>query len=179
MSDTRHQQHDTLPPTDDATTSAAPGAASCASDGAQPPSVTTNGRRIEEEIAQLVFELGARFRAHVGALLAQLDLTVPQAWLLLSLDGPLSMGEVASRVRADPSTVTWIVDRLEARGLLERRPHPTDRRIKQLVLTPEGVLVREQLHAVFADVPGLSALSPSQLQALSDLLRQAVGGCGR
>lgn len=125
----------------------------------------------------MVFGLGQRFRAHVGALLTQLDLTLPQAWLLMNLDGPVPMGEVANRVRADPSTITWLVDRLEARGLLERRPHPSDRRVKHLVLTPQGERLRERLHAVFADVPGLSALSPTQLQALRDLLRQAVGGC--
>lgn len=135
------------------------------------------GSRVEEEIAQSVFELAGRFRSRVGGLLAQLDLTVPQAWLLLSLDQPLAMGEVASRVRADPSTVTWLVDRLEARGLLERRPHPRDRRVKHLVLTAEGIQVRARLHAVFADVPGLGALSPMELQTLRDLLRRAIGGC--
>ncbi len=155
-------------------------ASACAARGSgatQPPVGAIGDRHIEEEIAQLVFALAGRFKARVGVLLAQLDLTVPQAWLLLSLDAPLSMGEVAARVRTDPSTVTWIADRLEARGLLERCAHPSDRRVKQLVLTPQGAQVRERLHAVFADVPGLSALSAAELQALRDLLRRAIGSC--
>jgi DNA-binding MarR family transcriptional regulator len=181
MDETR-QQLQPFPSTPDRATRAgqAVGASSCpsrSSVGTQLPVAATGDRRIEEEIAQLVFALSGRFKARVGALLAQFDLTVPQAWLLLSLDGPLSMGEVAARLCADPSTVTWIADRLEARSLLERRPHPTDRRVKQLVLTPQGTIVRERLHAVLADVPGLSALSATELQALRDLLRRAVGGC--
>jgi DNA-binding MarR family transcriptional regulator len=182
----RHNPRDRLPPADETPhdASQASGSQSCPSAGAHGAAGETRsaggpigGQRIEEEIAHLVFELAGRSKARVGTLLTQLDLTVPQAWLLLSLDRPLSMGEVASRVRADPSTVTWLVDRLEARGLLERRPHAGDRRVKQLVLTAEGGRVREHLHSVFADVPGLSALSPVQLQTLHDLLRRAVGGC--
>lgn len=143
----------------------------------QLPAGQIGDRQLEEEIAQLVFALAGRFRSRVGILLTQLDLTVPQAWLLLSLDQPRAMGEVANRVRSDPSTVTWLVDRLEARGLLTRCSQSSDRRVKRLVLTPEGERMREHLHAVFADVPGLAALSPVQLQTLHDLLRRAVGGC--
>jgi DNA-binding MarR family transcriptional regulator len=48
------------------------------------------------------------------------------------------MGSLAEEWKCDASTATWIVDRLEAKGLVQRRPHPTDRRVKLVVLTPRG-----------------------------------------
>src|SRR5216683_4319139 len=49
-----------------------------------------------------------------------------------------TMGSLAEEWKCDASTGTWIVDRLEAKGLVERRPHATDRRVKLVVLTPRG-----------------------------------------
>ncbi len=49
-----------------------------------------------------------------------------------------TMGSLAEEWKCDASTATWIVDRLEAKGLVERRPHATDRRVKLVVLTPRG-----------------------------------------
>lgn len=49
-----------------------------------------------------------------------------------------TMGSLADEWKCDASTATWIVDRLEAKGLVERRPHATDRRVKLVVLTPRG-----------------------------------------
>jgi DNA-binding MarR family transcriptional regulator len=50
-----------------------------------------------------------------------------------------TMRTLAADLDCDASTVTWIVDRLEAKGLAERRGHPTDRRVKHVVLTPKGI----------------------------------------
>jgi len=59
---------------------------------------------------------------------------------LLSLDGegPKPMRSVAEACHCDASNATWLVDRLEERGLVERRTPPEDRRIKTVVLTPAG-----------------------------------------
>jgi DNA-binding MarR family transcriptional regulator len=48
------------------------------------------------------------------------------------------MRALAREWRCDASTATWIVDRLEGKGLAERRAHATDRRVKLVVLTPRG-----------------------------------------
>jgi MarR family transcriptional regulator, organic hydroperoxide resistance regulator len=50
-----------------------------------------------------------------------------------------TMGSLADEWKCDASTATWIVDRLEAKGLAERRPHATDRRVKLVALTPFGL----------------------------------------
>ena len=61
---------------------------------------------------------------------------------LLEPDRPWPMGRLASTLSCDASNVTGLVDRLEARGLVRRRPSPADRRVKELELTPEGTRVR-------------------------------------
>lgn len=50
-----------------------------------------------------------------------------------------TMGSLAEEWKCDASTATWIVDRLEAKDLAERRPHATDRRVKLVALTPLGL----------------------------------------
>jgi DNA-binding MarR family transcriptional regulator len=84
---------------------------------------------------------------------------------------PEPMRALADRWGTDASTMTWLVDRLEMRGFVERRGHATDRRIKVVLLTEEGRRVRagliERLYrppAAFAD------LSPAELRALRKLV---------
>jgi len=86
---------------------------------------------------QVAFE---RVHAHFAAAVAELDLAPVQAKALheLDVDPPISMRELAERLKSDPSNVTGLIDRLEARGLVERRADPNDRRIKGLALTPAG-----------------------------------------
>ena len=53
-------------------------------------------------------------------------------------DGGLRMSELAETWGFDASYVTALADGLQERGLAERQPHPTDRRVKTIVLTAEG-----------------------------------------
>src|ERR1700716_1347401 len=55
-----------------------------------------------------------------------------------------TMGSLADEWQCDASTATWIVDRLAAKGLAERRPHPTDRRGRGGVPPPPGGRTREK-----------------------------------
>ena len=65
----------------------------------------------------------------------ELDLSPPQMAALRFLRDGKPMGELAEVMHCDNSNVTGIVDRLEQRGLVERRPAEHDRRVKLLVLT--------------------------------------------
>src|SRR5690349_1275709 len=91
-------------------------------------------------------------------------LTATQGTALLRLGhGPYIMRELAESMGCDPSTVTGLADRLEARGLLARRPAPGDRRVTVLTLTPEGTAVRERLLRTLAPPPALlAALRPEE-----------------
>ena len=59
----------------------------------------------------------------------------PVAMALKHLDEPTPMGRIADVLCCDGSTVTWIVDRLEERGLVERRSDPRDRRVRLVATT--------------------------------------------
>jgi DNA-binding MarR family transcriptional regulator len=79
---------------------------------------------------------------------------VPPHWIALqALEEPMPMGELAKVLVCDSSNVTWITDRLEDRGLVERRAAPHDRRVKLLVLTPEGRRVRQEIQARLSEPP--------------------------
>lgn len=101
----------------------------------------------------------------------------PQQAIALSIlqpDEPLKLSDLATKLRCDNSNVTGIADRLEAAGLAERRPHPTDRRVKTLQLTERGESVRK-LHRerVGTAPPGIAALSDDDAAALVAILQRA------
>ena len=71
------------------------------------------------------------------------------------------MGRLARGLGCDASNVTGIVDRLEARGLIERRPGAGDRRVKVLVVTVTGERLRATMLARMAEPPAeFARLSP-------------------
>ncbi|NEY31178.1 MarR family transcriptional regulator [Streptomyces sp. PRKS01-65] len=128
------------------------------------------------EVVELIGEAVARFHADYEEAAAQHALTGAQARLLslLSLE-PLPMRRLAQRLRCEPSNVTGIVDRLELRGLVERRPDPTDRRVKVAAATDEGRRVARDLRDSlrFAREP-LAGLSEAERLALRDALRRML-----
>ena len=65
--------------------------------------------------------------------------TPPDLLAMFKLEGGLAMKELAQRMGCDASFVTAIADNLEKRGFVRREPGQRDRRIKNLVLTPEGI----------------------------------------
>jgi DNA-binding MarR family transcriptional regulator len=128
----------------------------------------------QEDIARLVLDLSRSLASHYEAKLAELHLTIPQAMLLRQLGDALPMNEAAGKLHCDPSNVTGIVDRLEARGLIERRPVPTDRRVKQLALTPAGRRLRQRAEAILSTAPGVSDLPAGDQAALLALLTRSL-----
>jgi DNA-binding MarR family transcriptional regulator len=85
----------------------------------------------------------------------------------LNADDGRPMGELANALVCDASNATWLVDRLEERGLVERRPHPGDRRVKTVVLTPEGVKTKQLLVERLLTPPeDLVALDRAELDEL-------------
>jgi DNA-binding MarR family transcriptional regulator len=138
---------------------------------------TTRDTTAAREAQQLFLEIWMAERAQRGAVLAELGLTFAQAHALrlLEPERPLPMSKLAKHLFCDASNVTGIADRLEARGLIERRAAEGDRRVKGLALTPEGVAMRKQVLDVIAEPPpAIAGLSPADQRALRDILRRAV-----
>lgn len=128
----------------------------------------------EREVCGLVTELAQQISVHVRERAATLGLTAAQAIALRELNGPLTMRELAVRMSCEPSNATFVVDKLENQGLIERRPHPTDRRARQLVLTGKGTGLRQRLMEVLTRDSPLAGLTTGQQAALQDLLKQAL-----
>jgi len=129
------------------------------------------------EVVDLIGTVVARYHEEYEGAAAEHALTGAQARLLslLSLE-PLPMRRLANKLKCEPSNVTGIVDRLEARGLVERLPDPKDRRVKLAAATQEGRRVARSLRDSldFAREP-LAGLSEEERLSLRDLLLRMVG----
>jgi MarR family transcriptional regulator, organic hydroperoxide resistance regulator len=98
---------------------------------------------------------------------------------LLKLEAPMTMKELGLKMGCDPSFVTSVADALEKHGLARREPSQRDRRSKNLVLTPEGVKVREQVCAqLAARAPWCTTLDTSERRCLLTLMRKMVKSRG-
>lgn len=129
------------------------------------------------EAWQLLVRFFFTQRSSLPNLAAELDLSPAQCHVLhlIEPDRPLPMGRLAQTLACDASNVTGLVDRLESRGLLRRRPSETDRRVKVLQLTPSGFRVRalliERMTSPPATIQRLSAREQRELvRILSRLL---------
>ena len=128
-------------------------------------------------LVQAVLGLSERMRRHYAARVEEFALTPPQAHLLRELaPGPRPMGELAGRLACDASNVTGLTDRLEARGLVERRAAPGDRRVKVLALTDEGERVQRALwERLMAESPVTAGLDRADQRVLLGLLQHVAG----
>ncbi|MDL4818385.1 MarR family winged helix-turn-helix transcriptional regulator [Actinomadura opuntiae] len=127
----------------------------------------------ERQLCGLVNGLSRQIEEHVRERAATLGLTGPQATALRELTGPMTMRDLADRMSCEPSNATFVIDKLEKRGLVERRPHPLDRRAKQLVLTPEGTALRERLLELLTKDSPLAGLNQDEQDTLQGLLLRA------
>ena len=111
------------------------------------------------------------------ALASQFDLS-PMGIKTLYLLEPgveVPMSRVAEQCGCDASNITGIVDRMESRGLIERRDSPRDRRVKLIALTDEGAEVKAQvLDRLYEPPAAIAALSIEDQRALRDIMRRAT-----
>jgi DNA-binding MarR family transcriptional regulator len=131
------------------------------------------GRQTKDQVASDVWTtlIGFFFayrEAHLGAV-HELGLTPGdmKAFMILQPDEPKSMGALAEQWACDASNATWMVDRLEERGFVERRAREGDRRVKTVVLTPAGEKMKAQLIERLCEPPAdLLDLERADLEAL-------------
>jgi DNA-binding MarR family transcriptional regulator len=129
------------------------------------------------EAWELLFDLLMRQRTRLPQVAAEFELSEPQCHVLRLLEpgAGVPMRRLVERLGCDASNVTGIVDRLEARGLVERTACPHDRRIRLVRLTPRGGEIRARIVARMAEPPEPIAELPAEdLAALSAILRRAL-----
>jgi DNA-binding MarR family transcriptional regulator len=116
-------------------------------------------------------------RANLPPLAAELELSPAQCHVLhlIEPERPIPMGQLAETLSCDKSNVTGLVDRLESRGLVRRRPSAGDRRVKVLVLTPTGSRLRALLlDRMTAQPAALERLSLREQRALVRILTRLL-----
>ena len=116
-------------------------------------------------------------RPRLGQIAQEFDLAPMQlqALKLLEPGREAPMSALAESLSCDASNVTGIVDRLEGRGLIERRGAPHDRRVKILALTGEGERMRQALLSRMSEPPPeIARLSRSDQRTLRDALRKTL-----
>jgi DNA-binding MarR family transcriptional regulator len=134
-----------------------------------------------KETACEAWELLLRFffsqRAGLPGMAAEFELSPAQCHVLHLIEPgrPIAMGELADTLACDKSNVTGLVDRLESRGLIRRKPSNEDRRLKVLDLTPAGARLRAVVLERMGKPPdSLARLSAEEQRALVKILKHLL-----
>jgi DNA-binding MarR family transcriptional regulator len=129
-------------------------------------------QRLINEIEDVFQGLAWRNQHQLAVLLGRHGLTIPQfvALAVLQRFGPeMTMREIGEMIQAPPSSMTSIVDRHEQRGLIQRRPHPTDRRATLARITDAGLelltVINDERHQAL-----VNALDDVPMEDLSHFL---------
>lgn len=127
-------------------------------------------------LAALAVRLVDRVKQAIRDTGEEMGLTVPQLDLLRQLGvlGPTPMSRLAGTLNCDASNITGLVDKLESRGLLERRADPGDRRVRVLALTGTGRQATRQAWVSLSRHCPFDNLSPEERDRLEELLERAL-----
>jgi DNA-binding MarR family transcriptional regulator len=131
--------------------------------------------QLDTEILAAVMDLVGRIMA-AGESMAQ-RLGVPTFFIkaLHMLERPMAMKDLGKRMHCDPSFVTTVADLLEKRGLASREPRPGDRRVRNLVLTSDGLNLKRQIEReMAARMPWSRSLSQDECEQLLMLIRKML-----
>jgi DNA-binding MarR family transcriptional regulator len=129
------------------------------------------------EAWELLFDLLMRQRTRLPQVAAEFELSGPQCHVLRLMEpgAGVPMRRLVQRLGCDASNVTGIIDRLEARGLVERKACPHDRRVRMVRLTPRGADMRARIVARMAEPPEpIAALPADDLATLCAILRRML-----
>ena len=130
-----------------------------------------------DQLVEQAYTFSAAIGRWSATILAELELTEALGdvlWQLGAVGEAVPMRDLADRLQCDPSNVTFLADRLEERGLIERRPDLSDRRVKLLALTTAGLAVRTRIVQAAATRSPRARLSPADQQRLCRLLDKCL-----
>ena len=101
---------------------------------------TDNDQALALKLWVVLSRAQVAIEAHAAAHAARHGLTLTEFGIMEALfhRGPMLLGEVQRRILVSSGGITYLVDRLERKGLVERRECPEDRRARYAALTPKG-----------------------------------------
>ena len=127
----------------------------------------------------LVHDVARLMRTTYDRKMRQLGLTRSQWWVMTHLyfNEGISQTELSSILDIERATLGRLLDRLEAKGWLERRPHPKDRRVKRVFLTGEVELLMQTMRSMAVEVRGqaLAGITVQEQEQLLSLLAKVKG----
>jgi DNA-binding MarR family transcriptional regulator len=134
---------------------------------------------VTEFVGQLFFRLWRATHTHAAELLGSVGLT-PALFALLNVIGAREgaiQQELGSALGIDRSTMVSLIDQLEGAGLATRRPSATDRRAREIAITPKGRRLLERARGLVSEVDDtvLAGLTEEERHELLALLRRALG----
>lgn len=133
---------------------------------------TRHGLELSEQLCFSLYTAQRLVTAAYRPILDALGLTYPQyvAMLVLWESSPITMGELGERLGLDYGTVTPLVKRLEAAGLVTREKRPEDQRSVRLRLTDAGTELRGRAEGVPDTIAEVMALQTEEFTILKDSL---------
>lgn len=136
------------------------------------------GDKAPSSLAFLLSQVGIFAAQRFAERIAAIDLQPPLFRILNVVDAAegLSQHAIGKAIQVPPSRMVALVDELEQRGLVQRHPHPSDRRIRALHLTPAGrkVLARGRKIAAEHEADLARGLDAADRKRLVSLLQQIV-----
>ncbi len=144
-----------------------------------PVSPALTDEQLNQQISEMFSEI-IKYAHDLGQNIAtEFGLTGSDAMALFKLDAPMTMKELGQRMGCVPSFITTIAVALEYHGLARRVPSLRDRRSKNIVLTPEGVTVRDRVcQELMARAPWCTALDTGERRCLLGLMRKMLKSRG-
>lgn len=142
------------------------------------PSYSPADPPVSEFAGQLFFRLWRAFHTQTAAALESIGITTALFSVLnflLVRDAAIQQ-EIGTAIGIDASTMVALIDELERAGLAKRRPHPQDRRAREVVITPKGRRTVERGRALAREVEDaiLQGLPSDERSKLMELLRKAL-----
>ncbi len=151
---------------------------------AGPPAAKDAGPDLLALDRQVCFALAVASRTVISLyrpLLEPMGLTHPQYLVMLALweAEPLRVNELADRLSLEPATLSPLLKRLEAGGLVTRRRDPNDERAVSVALTPAGRRLRRKAERIPPAVVARLGIEISELEDLRDRLTTVIEAARR
>lgn len=135
------------------------------------------GSQLDQKVFDAMAEFLGRLFQQGDALSKEFGIPMFCVKALHRLGIPITMKELGEQMHVDRSFVTMIADSLEERGLARREPHPSDRRIKNLVLTEQGIALKQRVEAaLLAQMPWSDTLDLTEKASLLELIHKMNAG---
>ena len=128
---------------------------------------------------QVCFALAVASRKVIGAyrpILEPMGLTHPQYLVMLALweRNPRTLADLGAALALEPATLSPLLKRLEASGLVTRERNERDERALDIRLTPEGRALRARAETVPPRVAAMLDMSLDELAGLREVLHRTI-----